>query len=78
MWVLDDGSLLLESVKISEEEFQFLSRHSGWWPRHTLLAIKPEEARQTTSCPRWQAEHDPADGGAPAADGSGEAFLDHH
>src|ERR1700680_1131777 len=74
----DDGSLLRESVNISDEDFQFLSRNSSRRPRHALLAIKPEEARQTTSCARWQAEHDPADGGAPAADGSGQAFLDHH
>ena len=68
----------LESGKICDQELEFLSRNSGRRARHALLAAEPEEARQAIAGARRQADHDPADGCALVAAGSGEEVLDRH
>ena len=57
------------------KKLKFLSRNSGRRPRHALLAAEPQEARQATARARRQADHDPADRGAPAAACPGEAAF---
>ena len=63
--------LPLESVA---KQSQFLSRDSRRRPRHPLLAAEPQAPGQAAAGARWQADHDPADSGAPAAAGFAARF----
>ena len=61
-----------------EERIQFLSRDSGRWTGHAILAAQPQEASETVAGARRQADHDPTNGGAFAAARISPEILDHH